>query len=67
MISDAYVKLTCDGCEAEEEILLTATAKYGSYDSRNVEKAIASLGWKTISEDDEHRCANCIEDEENKK
>jgi len=61
MTTDAYIRVICDGCEAEEEIPLTATAK--GYDERNVAKSIEKLGWKTTGED-EHRCAECVAEEE---
>jgi hypothetical protein len=57
MISDAYVRVTCNGCETEEEIPLTATAK--GYDDRNLKRDIEKLGWKMVGEN-VHHCADCL-------
>jgi len=63
MVSDAYVRVTCDNCGAEEEIQLTATAH--GWDDRNIDRAIERIGWKLTDDDkDEHKCSDCLESEE---
>lgn len=57
MRSDAYIKVTCDRCEAEEEISLTATAQRG-YDERNVDGELKQLGW-TVNDMGDDLCPEC--------
>lgn len=62
MRSDAYVRVTCDKChDYEEEIHLTALAKPGAYDERNVESDLKREGWKVLGAMD--ICPNCAETE----
>lgn len=61
MISDAIVIATCDCCEAEHEVTLTALAQRESYDMRNVRPHLRRLGWKVDDEGDNALCPDCLQ------
>lgn len=61
MISDAYVRVLCNSCDAEEEVQLTALAGHGEYDMRNVRSEMSRLGWE-IDDDERATCPECSED-----
>jgi len=65
MISEGYVRVSCDDCGDDEEILMTSLAG-GGYDTRNVDGRLKQCGWQV--DDDQHFCPNChdtdIDDEE---
>jgi hypothetical protein len=60
VISDAFVRIECDGkgCRESDEIQLTALARSGSYDDRNVAREIKRMGWHELP-DDRHLCESC--------
>lgn len=60
MITDAYVRVVCDECHAEEEVQLAATSR--GWDDRGVNEDIESWGWKI--DGDAHHCANCAAGDE---
>ena len=57
MISDAYVEVTCDGCNTVEIVQLTAIACRG-WDERNVPDYLRRIGWTVNG--DEHLCDECM-------
>jgi hypothetical protein len=56
MISDAYVEVTCDGCNTVEIVQLTAIACRG-WDERNVPAHLENIGWSI--EGDKTYCDEC--------
>lgn len=63
-ISDAFVVAYCDKCNYESDpIELTALARSGSYDMRNVEGVLERWGWRE-EENGSHTCDECIYAEE---
>lgn len=57
MRSNAYVRVTCDECEVEMEMDLTATAGKGSWDERSLDRQLRRDGWST--EGDQDLCDEC--------
>lgn len=57
-LSDAFVRVECDGagCRESDEIPLTALAGRGQYDMRNVQKQIDKY-W--VTEGGRHYCESC--------
>lgn len=62
MRSDAYIMVTCDGCDDVVEVQLVATAR-GGYDDRNVNGELEAQGWTV--DGDRDLCEACTEDEAN--
>lgn len=60
MISDAIVIATCDCCEAETEVTLTALPQE-SYDMRDVRPHLRRLGWKVEDDSDNTLCPDCLQ------
>lgn len=60
MRSNAFIVVTCDGCGEDVEIQLTALARSGSYDERNVSRQLKSMGW--TNNGDEDYCESCSEE-----
>ena len=66
MLSDAFIVATCNKCSETVEIELTALAKPGAYDMREVESNLEREGWVTVLKvthsGNEHYCSNCVEE-----
>ena len=60
VIGDATVTAWCDICGTKEEIQLTALARSGSYDMRNVEADLKGLYWSV--DGDKTICPDCLEE-----
>ena len=60
----ATVKVWCDGkeCKECEEIELTALARYGSWDERNVNRELEDMGWYVDEENDIYYCPDCADE-----
>ena len=64
MISDAYVRVTCDECGDETEVELTALAGRGQYDMRYVINTLIRDGWQAEKGSDRTICEGCLEEED---
>ena len=61
---DAAIRVYCDGeCGEAIEINLTALARSGSWDERNVESALKAAGWVEIKTGDMTYCADCARED----
>jgi len=56
----AFIRIECDtpNCDSAEELPLTALAKRGSWDERNVQREARALGWR-IEPGGTTRCPDC--------
>jgi hypothetical protein len=61
MISDAYVKVTCDRCKDCEYELRCLAITRQAYDLRRLADALRPVGWRR--EHGKDICPNCVEDE----
>ena len=59
MISSAYVTVTCNECNTEEQVKLEAIVRGWSESSLDYD--IPKMGW-TIVDDNTHLCPQCAED-----
>lgn len=66
MKSEATITVSCDKCEREIIIELTALAMPGAWDERNVLKEMEVEGWAVIEDpesgEEQDICYQCIED-----
>ncbi|MGH6829555.1 MAG: hypothetical protein ACREDG_00140 [Methylocella sp.] len=69
MIGDAKMQVWCDQCGAEEWRDMTALAKPGEYDDRNVRSGLKRAGWRVTEAKDSAVvndwavCPDCIEND----
>jgi len=58
--SDAHIIVTCDKCGLDEEIKLTALARRGNWDERNVDSELEAMGWLPDDDKNHDICEECL-------